>query len=91
MEDQILHYDTFNGVKARIMSNIKVNMELIESFKRDIERNPENKDDWGETIAILNAEIKQDVQNLIALKRERIRKQLGDDEVYERKLQTTEG
>ena len=91
MEDQILHYDTFNGVKARIMSNIKVNMELIKSFKRDIERNPENKDDWGETIAILNAEIKQDVQNLIALKRERIRKQLGDDEVYERKLQTTEG
>ena len=91
MEDQILHYDTFNGVKARIMSNIKVNMELIESFKRGIERNPEYKDDWGETIELLNAEIKQDVQNLIALKRERIRKQLGDDEVYERKLQTTEG
>lgn len=91
MEDQILYYDTFNGVKARIMSNIKVNMELIESFKRGIERNPEYKEDWGETIEILNAEIKHDVQQLIALKKERIKKQLGDDEVYERKLQNKEG
>ena len=78
-------------MKARIMSNIKVNMELIESFKRGIERNPEYKEDWGETIEILNAEIKHDVQQLIALKKERIKKQLGDDEVYERKLQNKEG
>lgn len=86
---QILPGDTFNHLKAQLLSNIKLNMELVESFKRGIERNPEYREEYTETLNILNEEMKQDVAELIDLKKQRIKLRLGDDEVYE--LQSQKG
>ena len=86
---QILPGDTFNHLKAQLLSNIKVNMELIDSFKRGIEKHPENRDEWNETIVLLKEDMQHDVTELIELKKQRIKLRLGDDEVYE--LQSQKG
>lgn len=86
---QILPGDTFNHLKAQLLSNIKLNMELVETFKRGIERNPEYREEYTETLNILNEEMKQDVAELIDLKKQRIKLRLEDDEVYE--LQSQKG
>jgi hypothetical protein len=75
----ILYDQTFAERKANILSNIKINMELIESFKRGIERQPDMKQEYGETIEILNAEMKADVDELLKLKRFRLQYNLADD------------
>lgn len=75
----ILYDQTFAERKANILSNIKINMELIESFKREIERQPDMKQEYGETIEILNAEMKADVDELLKLKRFRLQYNLADD------------
>lgn len=86
---QILPGDTFNHLKAQLLSNIKTNMELVETFKRWIEKNPEYREEYSETLDLLNEEMKRDVAELIDLKKQRIKLKLGDDQVYE--LQSEKG
>lgn len=81
----IFYGQTFADRKANILSNIKINMELVESFKRGIERNPDMRQEWGETIDILNVEMKADVDELLKLKKFRLAYNLADDEPLDKK------
>lgn len=86
---QILPGDTFNHLKGVLLSNIKTNMELIETFNRGIEKSPQYRDEWTETIVLLKEEMQKDVKELIELKKQRAKLKLGDNEVYG--LQAKEG
>lgn len=55
-------------------------MSLI-NFKAGIERQPDMQAEYGETVDILNADIRADVDELIKLKKFRLKYNLDDDPV----------
>ena len=90
----LLYQQTFNERKDQLLSNIKVNMSLIESFKRGIERQPDMRVEYGETVDILNADIRADVDELIKLKKFRLKYNLDDDQPLDKErwdIQRKEG
>lgn len=90
----LLYEQTFNERKNQLLSNIKVNMSLIEIFKRGIEQQPDMRVEYSETVDILNADIRADVDELIKLKKFRLKYNLDDNQPLDKErwdIQRKEG